>query len=147
MIKLKTMILGTVENEEYKKKYTRENEKSKHMSEREDRLDLSLNNARPLFYYEVLIMKDNSRQVHCLYEDATLIVHDKNDGKIITIMLLGRKKLAEYMRVAEEYVSEYPATQRCARQHERLYGKKSEKITEETLRDIKKRKINYMKKR
>lgn len=147
VFKPKTMILGIVDNEEYRMKYTKENERSNHVSEREDRIELSLDDVKPLFYYEVLRLEDSTRQVHCLYEDATLVIHNKDDGKIITVMLLGRKKLKEYMRAAGEYESEYPLTQRCAKQHERLYSKESKEITDRTLKDIKKRKILYMSKR
>lgn len=141
---MSNLILGVIDNEEYRKKYTKENRKSKHLTDREKRIELSLDNAMPVHYYEILRKKDSVRQVHCLYEDSTLIVFNKTDGKIITIMLLGRAKLTEYLAVANETLSDRIVMQRCAKVHERLTSKKSGEITDDILKEIKQKKVRYM---
>lgn len=141
---LSNVILGVIDNDEYRRKYTKSNVKSKHVNNREDRIELSVDNANPVYYYEVLRKKDNVRQVHCLYEDSTLIVFNKEDGKIITVMLLGRNKLEQYLKIAEDNLSNQPVMNRCAKLHDKLIIKKSNEITEDILNNIVNRKTKYI---
>lgn len=141
---MSNVILGIIDNDEYRLEFTKDNAKSKHMGVRKDRLELSLDSAGILYYYEVYRVRDNCRQVHCLYEDATLIIFNKRTKKIITIMLLNRKELASYLEVTEETLSEHPILRRCAKVHERIPDGDISKLAKEDSEDIKTKKLKYM---
>lgn len=136
------MILGYVDNQEYRDKYQKTNPRSKHMDLRKDRMALVLDNAKPLFFYEVI--KDEERQVHVLFEDATLFVFNKETGLIITIILLSRKRMALYFAAADDYASEHPHTQRCAKVHDKFI-KRHYELTGAELKKVKAMKVNHLK--
>lgn len=135
------MILGEVVSKEYREKYTKENTKSKHLDIRKDRLAIVIEDAKPLFYYEVL--KEEERQVHVLYEDATLFVFNKETGLIITIIILSRKRMAMYFRAAHDYSSEHPYTQRCAKLHE-LHIKRHYELNKTEIKNLRDMKMKHL---
>lgn len=141
---MSTIILGIIDNDEYKEKYKRNNEQCRHMNIRTERIKLSLENAQPVFYYEVFRTKENLRQVHCLYEDSTLIIFNKENCKVITIILLGTEKLEEYLLVANESSSLKKSLHRCSKLHDKLTDGFLSKLTEEELRNIVEKKTKYM---
>lgn len=141
---LSNVILGVIDNSEYRLKYTKENNKSKHMDVRKERLELTLENASPVYYYEVFRSEDNCRQVHCLYEDASLIIFNKDSGSIITIILLNRKELKGYLKTTKEVLANYPIMRRCAKIHERLVNGSAKNISIEDLASMKRKKLKYM---
>ena len=139
---LSTIILGSLTNSEYEKKYNKNNKQSKHMIDRKERIELSLANAKPISYYEVFRTKDKSRQIHCLLEDATLIVFNKKDRNIITVLLLDVKKLKEYLAFNGDLLEDYPATTKCAKLHKRL----NFKTLQDEIELIVEKKMSYINK-
>lgn len=135
------VILGPVFKEEYEVLYNRKNEKTKHFDIRRDRLGLVLENAKPLFYFEVL--RESGRQVHVLYEDAVLLVFNKETCKIITVILPSRRTLYKYFRAVNDYPSEHPYTQRCAKIHEKNI-KKWEELSPEEVLDLRALKMRHL---
>lgn len=140
---MSNIILGIIDNDEYRQKYTKNNERSKHLSDREERINLSIENAEPVYFYEVFRKRDNIRQVHCLYADSTLIIFNKKDGMIITVILLGRNKLEEYLKIAGDILSDQLSMQRCAKLHDRLLKNNGE-LTEDMIENVIERKIKYI---
>lgn len=57
-------------------------------------------------------------QIHCLYSDASLYVHNENTGEIVTVILLDRDKLKEYLEHANEHIHDNLITHKCAKLHE-----------------------------
>lgn len=137
---MKTVILGYVEDPSYFEKYNRESNKSLHMKKRVKRLMLSLESAKPLNYYEVYRKEDNERQVHCLYEDSSLVVFNKETGLIVTIILLERDKLEEYLVMNNETAQDYPRTLRCSKIHEK-FNKIKGHIADELIIEYKDKKL------
>lgn len=89
-------ILGLLDNES-EKYYNIDNKHSTHMGTREGRAKLVHPKANPLYYFEVFRPKDRSRQIHCLLEDATIIVFNKKDKKIITFIIADECLIDEYI--------------------------------------------------
>ena len=131
------MILGQVYMDNYVELYSKENEKSKHFDVRKDRLELVIQEARPLFFFEVI--KQGKRQVHVLYEDASLYIYNKESGLVITVILPSRKVLLKYFTAANDYPSEYPSTQRCAKIHEKFI-KKGRELNHYQIKELRKKK-------
>lgn len=131
------IILGTVEMND---KYNRNNDESKHAKARKQRMQISLENARPLFHF--VAIKDNQRQIHCLYEDSTLIVFNES-GKIITIILLGQKRLKQYIKRTEFSLEDFPGTLKCAKIHDELVSNNG-KIKDESILEIRNKKSKYI---
>lgn len=94
------IILGTLLNDEVSK-YSLSN-KSKHMEERVYRENLISELAKPLIFFDVYRRKDNSRQVHCLLSDSSVIVFNKSSGLVITILILERRKLDKYIKSIDD---------------------------------------------
>jgi len=139
---LSTIILGTLINSKYESEYNRNNKQSKHMIDRQERMKLSIANAKPISYYEVFRTKDKSRQIHCLLEDATVIIFNKKNRNIITVLLLDVKRLKEYLAFNGDLLEDYPATTKCAKLHSRLNFKN----IQDEIELIVEKKISYMKK-
>lgn len=131
------IILGTVKMND---KYNRLNEKSQHVKERKHRLQMSLESAKPLFHFAVI--ENNKRQIHALYEDATLIVFNEL-GKIITVMLLGQKRLNQYIMKTEYTSNDFPGLYKCAKIHDKLISK-NERMKEESIVEIREKKLKYI---
>ena len=131
------IILGTVKMND---KYNRANEKSQHVKERKHRLQMSLESAKPLFHFAVI--ENNQRQIHVLYEDATLIVFNEL-GKIITVMLLGQKRLNQYIMKTEYTSNDLPGLYKCAKIHDKLISK-NERMEEESIVEIREKKLKYI---
>lgn len=136
------MILGSILDPTYISRFTKENKKSKHFNVRRDRQEVVIPEAKPLFFFEVI--KNEERQVHVLYEDATLYIFNKETGLIITLILPNRRLMEKYLRSADEYPSSYPGTQMCAKFHEK-YIKKHREITQVQTKEIRKKKRIHMK--
>ena len=136
------MILGSVFIPEYVSKYKKDNVKSKHFEVRRDRMALVLENSKPLYFFEVI--KDSERQVHVLYEDASLYVFNKETGLVITVILPSRKTMAKYFAAANDYASEHRFTQRCAKIHEK-FVKNSHELSHEEVQELRKIKIKHLK--
>lgn len=141
---MSNVILGVIDNDEYRLKFRKSNNKSKHMDVRVERLELSLDSVSPVYYYEIFRRKDNSRQVHCLYEDATLIIFNKKSGKIITIILLNRKELESYLKTTDETLADYPTMRRCAKVHEGLCNGDASNVSNADLASMRSRKVRYI---
>lgn len=90
-------ILGLLDKES-EKYYNINNEHSNHMKKRKGRLKLVNQEARPLYYFEVFRPKDRSNQIHCLLEDASILVFNKKNKKLITILIADECLIDEYMK-------------------------------------------------
>lgn len=90
-------ILGLMTNEKSQQEYTFDNEYTAHMAERDSRRKLVSLKAEPLYYFEVFRSTDKSRQIHCLLEDATIIIFNKESKKIITILIANRDLIDKYI--------------------------------------------------
>lgn len=90
-------ILGLITNEKSQQEYTFDNEHTIHMAERDSRRKLVNFKAEPLYYFEVFRNTDKSRQIHCLLEDATIIIFNKESKKIITILIANRDLIDKYI--------------------------------------------------
>lgn len=132
-----TIILRTLEGEG---RFKRSNKRSKHLNSREQRVKLSIDNSAPIHHYEVFRRGGGDRQIHALYNDATLFIYNKTTGLIVTLILLERDELSEYLSHTGENFNDYPATHKCAKLHERV----NEKETEDNIADFRMRKINIL---
>lgn len=140
---MSSIILGVVNNKEYRNKYNKKNERSKHFEDRACRVDLSLENSEPLYYYEVFRKKEGSNQVHCLYKDSALFVFNKKSAKIVTVILLTKNKLEVYLKASRETLVDYPGMLKCSKLHEKIKGEENN-LTEIEILDIKERKLKYI---
>lgn len=117
------MILGKIDNQS---KYYKDNKQSEHLRERQVRLSLCSIDSKLLHTFKVLYEKTREVQVHCLYSDASLYVHDNETGEIVTVILLDRNKLVEYLNHANEHIHDNLLTHKCARLHELIEVNKSD---------------------
>ena len=113
-----TCILGPVINNEIKY-YRLDNSLSKHGELREHRFTLI--QGKTLYYFEVYRFFDKSRQVHCLLEDGSMVIFNKNNRKIITTILADTKLLSKYINkipTGELTYNEIFTLKRCAKLNE-----------------------------
>lgn len=103
-------ILGLLSAEETQKFKL---DKSLHCKSRKDREDLICKKAKPLFYFEVHRRKDNSRQVHCLLNDATVLIFNKENRKLITIIITKRSRLDKYLKAIKDIIEEDDLMKLC----------------------------------
>lgn len=97
-------ILGLMTNKLSQDKYSINNEMSEHLLvNRANRVKLVDWDSKPLYYFEVFKHKSNSRQIHLLLEDATLVVFNRDTYKIITVILLTPSRMKFYMNYIEEH--------------------------------------------
>ena len=93
---LVTRVLGLVHRSEVKD-FSIDNMHSKHIDKRKGRYNLILEDAKPLYYFETFRVTDYSRQVHCLLEDATLLIFNKETKMLITIIIPDEDLLNLYL--------------------------------------------------
>lgn len=72
-------------------------ELSKH-AEEGGKLELVSKLAKPYRWYEVYRFREGEIQVHCLLEDCSVLVYNKDSKCLITILILEPKNLKKYMR-------------------------------------------------
>lgn len=97
-------ILGLMTNKLSQDKYSINNEMSEHLLvNRANRVKLVDWDSKPLYYFEVFKHKSNSRQIHLLLEDATLVIFNRDTYKIITVILLTPSRMKFYMNYIEEH--------------------------------------------
>lgn len=109
------MILGKIDNQS---KYYKDNKQSEHLRERQVRLSLCLIDSKLLHTFKVFYEKTGEIQVHCLYSDASLYIHDSETGEIVTVILSDRARLGEYLKHANEHIHDNLITHKCAKLHE-----------------------------
>lgn len=95
-----TRVLGLVHKSEIKD-FSIDNAHSKHIDKRKGRYSLILEDAKPLYFFETFRITDCSRQVHCLLEDATLLVFNKETKVLITIIIPDEDLLDLYLESAD----------------------------------------------
>lgn len=138
-------VLGLLNDEEKQRKYTMSNDMSEHAKSRVDRANLVGKSAKPLFYFEIYRRGTGSRQIHCLLEDATLLVFNRKTELLITVIILDNNTLNKYLQSIEDVINynDRDILQKCARLNVKTkahkVGKKS-KLTPETFEDYKRRK-------
>lgn len=89
-------ILGLL-NDDSKNEYNISNKLTSHACSRSNRMKLISEWSRPLCYFEVYRRKSQSRQIHCLLEDASILVFNKNTKKIITFIIPCPKSFEKYV--------------------------------------------------
>lgn len=134
------IILGLLDCKEGVEKYNLKSQ-SKHFLERENRFSLVSSLAKPLYFYEV--SKNNSRQIHCLYDDASLIVYNKKTMKAITIILLNTNGVKKYLSRNDENIYDFVPLKLCAKLHGKL--KIEDIITSCQIESVLKKKEKYFK--
>lgn len=90
-------ILGLLEDEVSQAKYKIEGEITLHANKRFNRFKLIADWAKPLCYFEVYRKDSKSRQIHCLLEDASILVFNKKTKVLITILILCPNSLEKYI--------------------------------------------------
>lgn len=120
-----TVILGEIENSGY----FRENERTEHLKKRKSRTDLVIEESRLISCFLVLREEDKVIQVHCLYEDASLFVFNKETKRIITVMLLSEEEVEEYLKFTEMNIQDNPVLMKCAKLNRENYKRDSEDIS------------------
>ena len=68
--------------------------------------------------------KDKSRQVHCLLNDATIIVFNKSNKKIITLLIADEKLIDKYVKHSFCSKSELDKIYKCAQLNRRTKAHK-----------------------
>lgn len=92
------MILGTIDDKSFTGEFAIENSKTIHaVKDRRERMDLLDENQEPLLFFNFYHQKTSSIQVHCLLKDATLLVFNKSNKKLITFFFLYPKRLDKYL--------------------------------------------------
>lgn len=124
------IILGAINSDKYDKK----NLKSAHMKDRLGRESLSVG-TKLVYCFRVYI--DNSIQIHCLYNDASLYVHNEKSKHIVTVILLKRKRLHDYLKEVDRDNGEYNVLIKCAKIHEKLKTLDPEEVKARKLELIK----------
>lgn len=95
-------LLGLLTSKQEQKEYNISNEKTSHfIRDRGGRWMLVNLDSVPLYYFEVYHTKTMSRQIHCLLEDSSIIVFNKNNNKIITVLLSTPSELDKYLKRVE----------------------------------------------
>ena len=117
-----TLILGEIENSGYFK----ENERTEHLKKRKSRTDLVVEESNLVSCFLVLREEDKVIQVHCLYEDASLFVFNKDTKRIITVMLLSEEEVQEYLKFTDVTLQESPTLMKCAKLNRENYKRDSE---------------------
>lgn len=97
-----TNVLGLLSNEEIYKFQAQ----SLHCKKRKNREKLICEKAKPLFYFKVFRNKDKSIQIHCLLSDATVLVFNRHNRKMITIIITKLTTLEKYLKVVENCIEE-----------------------------------------
>lgn len=97
---LVTRVLGLVHKSEIKD-FSIDNAHSKHIDKRKGRYNLILEDAKPLYYFETFRVTDYSRQVHCLLEDATLLIFNKETKMLITVIIPDEDLLDVYLEASD----------------------------------------------
>ena len=121
---MSTHVLGLLEHVEEHKEYVFSNIQAIHMDKREKRRRLVYSKAEPAFYFEVYREKDKSRQVHCLLNDATIIVFNKSNKKIITLLIADEKLIDKYVKHSFCSKSELDKIYKCAQLNRRTKAHK-----------------------
>lgn len=108
-------VLGLLHKTE-RDEFSIDNKHSKHISSRGARSKLILPEARPLYFFETFRFLDNSRQVHCLLEDATLLIFNKETKMLITFIISDEKLLDTYLGMTENIGEiQHEILYKCAR--------------------------------
>lgn len=120
--------------------------KTKHCEQRQARVNLIAKNAEPLFYFEIYRSKDSSRQIHCLLNDASIVVFSKKDYKIITVIIPETKTLDKYIKFVANMIEENDLTKlkRCAKLNRKSKASNIDNDMNIDIEDYMRRKLNIM---
>lgn len=137
-----TYILGLLPENEDKQKYNMNNT-TIHLEENR-KLSLVDKEAFPFFYFEVFRKKDNCYQVHCLLEDSSILIFNKDNNKLVTVIIGDKLLIERYIRKTslKENDESLMKLYKCAKLNKKYKAKKilkDEILLEEYL--CKKRKI------
>lgn len=140
-----TRVLGLVHKSETKD-FSIDNAHSKHIDKRKGRYNLILEDAKPLYFFETFRITDCSRQVHCLLEDATLLVFNKETKVLITIIIPDEDLLDLYLESADEIETNTESSlYKCAKLNVKSGATKVDNNLENfDLKDYKERKRKYI---
>lgn len=137
-----TIILGELEYNDCVDVYNKDSRRSKHFNYRNHRIALCSERANPLHYFEVYREVDNTFQIHCIYEDASLLVFNK-DGLLITIMLLDLHQVQYYLNRIGINISESNKLRMSAKLNNKL-PRNLKSLDDSRINDIAERKDRYM---
>lgn len=145
MRKMKAMniILGLASYDRCVNLYNKDSGRTKHFEDRKLKLSLCSPIAEPLHYFEVYREKDKSFQIHCLYEDASLLIFNKKEAKLITIILLNPTQVQYYLKKANDDLQNHKKVSRSARLNKKL-PRNLEVLGEEKIKEISRKKNKYM---
>lgn len=110
-----TRVLGLLHSSE-REDFSVKNKHSKHIKSRSGRGKLVLPEARPLYFFETFRIIDSTRQVHCLLEDATLLIFNKENKMLITFIIADEGLLDIYLGMTDDIgPGEHEVLYKCAR--------------------------------
>lgn len=108
------IVLCEIKDEYRKSNYKITNEFTNHAVNRKNRIKIVSSEANPAYYFEVHRTCDSSKQIHCILEDATLLVFNKKSFKLITIIIANNKTLKKYYNKIDKSTSIYEKVYRSA---------------------------------
>lgn len=96
-----------------------------------------------LYYFEVYRFKDQSRQVHCLLEDGSIVIFNKLTKKVITVILADQDLLYKYINKYGLEERDKTVVLRCGGLNKK-YKANDKELEEEISKDYKRRKDNII---
>lgn len=113
-----------------------------HAELRSHRLDL-IGTINVLYYFEVYRSKDNSKQVHCLMEDSSIIVFSMKTKKVITVILADLGSLNKYINKVDIEGKNKMILIRCAELNGKYKTNKIE-LSDKESKDYLERKLRIL---
>lgn len=108
------IVLCEIRDDFRKSKYKLSNELTNHAKNRKNRIKVVSPEAKPAYYFEVYRTNSSSKQVHCILEDATLLVFNKEDFRLVTIIIANNKTLNKYYDKIDKDSSKYRKVYKAA---------------------------------
>lgn len=95
----KKLVLREITDESEKEPFTRDYQQTVHSNEdsNKNRLSCVLPEAETLYYFEVDKGHRNGSEVHCILEDASILVYNKKSKRFITTLLGRPGQIDTYM--------------------------------------------------
>lgn len=138
-----TIILGELEYNDFSERYNKDSKRSKHYHNRKHRIALCSKRAGPLYYFEVYREIDNKFQIHCIYEDASLLIFNKEEEMLITLILLNVEQVKYYLEKIGEDINEHMQLIKSAQLNKKL-PRNIRSLSQEEIHEIVKKKDKYI---